>query len=155
MRIILAPNISIVFDGVNGLCEKAVPSRSSVQNDATLNTPFANIQCTLWRVCATDSSACARCVPPCTCALTGRAGEQGVKFSSHPEPYTDGPGAQLRIINTHTRQETSKYGPTCFSQRERDCASAGRSHCSNSSCVVTHASRETPLLLFFFGTVKE
>lgn len=101
------------------------------------------------------SSASARCAAPCTCSLTGRAGEQGVKFSNHPEPYTDRPAAELCIINTLTRQETSKYGPTCSFQSERDCASAGekrkrKTHCFNSSGVTDSSLTVAPTFVLLW-----
>lgn len=76
---------------------------------------------------------------------------RGVRFSNHPEPYTDRPAAELCIINTHTRQETSKYGPACSFQSERDCARAGeKQHCFNSSGVTESSLTAAPTFVFLW-----
>lgn len=95
--------------------------------------------------------------PPLGVLLLARVPSQagqvsrGVGFSNHPEPYTDRPAAELCIINTHTRQETSKYGPACSFQSERDCASAGeKQHCFNSSGVTESSLTAAPTFVLLW-----
>lgn len=96
--------------------------------------------------------------PPLGVLLHARVPSQAGQVSRESSSATirnlilTGPAAELCIINTLTRQETSKYGPTCSFQSERDCASAGEKKTKHIVLTLlvwlTRHSRRLPHLFF-------